>query len=138
MLERILVAIDGTDYSWRALEFAAYLAEKCGGSLVIMTVEKESVSASIFADDDEDDPDQVGDEVLGVARTLMEGKNVECTYLLEHGGKITDKILAAEKMERCDVIVLGSRGFGVLEGLFKNSISQVIVENADVPVIVVK
>ncbi len=138
MLERILVAVDGTDYSWRALEFAAYLAEKCGGSLVIMTVVKEGVSASIFAGDDDDDPEQVGDEVLSIARTLMEGKNVECTYLLEHGGKITDKILAAEKMERCDAIVLGSRGFGVLEGLIKHSISQAVVENADVPVIVVK
>ncbi len=138
MLERILVAIDGTDYSWRALEFAAHLAEKCGSSLTIMTVEKEDTSISIFSGEDEDAPDQVGDEVLNVARTLMEGKGVECSYLLERGGKVADKIIAAEKMECCDAIVLGSRGFGVLEGLIKSSISQEVVENADVPVIVVK
>lgn len=138
MLERILVAIDGTDYSWRALEFAVHLAEKCGSSLAIMTVEKEDTDIAIFSGKDEDAPDQVGDEVLNAACTLMEGKGVECSYLLERGGKVADKIIAVEKMERCDAIVLGSRGLGVLEGLIKRSISQEVVENADVPVIVVK
>ncbi|WP_368491858.1 universal stress protein [Phascolarctobacterium succinatutens] len=34
--------------------------------------------------------------------------------------------------------MLGSRGMGVLEGLFRNSVSSVIVENANVPVTIVK
>ncbi|WP_419577600.1 universal stress protein, partial [Phascolarctobacterium succinatutens] len=38
----------------------------------------------------------------------------------------------------CDGLVLGSRGMGVLEGLFRNSVSSVIAENADVPVTIVK
>ena len=51
---------------------------------------------------------------------------------------VADHILQAEKAENCDAIVLGSRGFGKLEGLFRNSVSQAIVENADIPVIIVK
>lgn len=81
---------------------------------------------------------QIGDEVLDAARSVMRGQKINCSYLLERGGNIAEHILQAEKSEDCDAIVLGSRGFGMLEGLFKNSVSQAIVEGADVPVIVVK
>ena len=38
MLKKILVPIDGTEYSWRAMEYAASLAKLSGGHLVILTV----------------------------------------------------------------------------------------------------
>ena len=38
MLKRILVPIDGTEHSWRALEYACELVSYTRGSLVIMTV----------------------------------------------------------------------------------------------------
>ena len=37
MLKKILVPIDGTEYSWRAMEYAASLAKLSGGHLVILT-----------------------------------------------------------------------------------------------------
>ena len=40
MLKKILVPIDGTEYSWRAMEYAASLAKLSGGHLVILTVVK--------------------------------------------------------------------------------------------------
>ena len=51
---------------------------------------------------------------------------------------IAESILRAVGEQDCDGIVLGSRGMGVLEGLFRNSVSSVIAENADVPVTIVK
>ncbi len=138
MLKRILVAIDGTDYSWRALEYASGLAKLSGGHLVIMTVAPKNAPIPIFAADGDCLTAQIGDEVLDAARAIMQGQNIPCSYLLERGGKVSELILQAEKTENCDAIVLGSRGFGVLEGLFRSSVSQVIIENADVPVIVVK
>lgn len=138
MLKRVLVAIDGSDYSWRALEYACSLVKLSGGSLVIMTVApKKSPVPVLFADGDCMTA-QIGDEVLDAARSVMSGQKINCSYLLERGGKVSDYILQAEKTENCDAIVLGSRGFGTIEGLFKNSVSQVIVEHADVPVIIVK
>ena len=38
MLKKILVPIDGTEYSWRALEYALGLAKLSGGELVVLMV----------------------------------------------------------------------------------------------------
>lgn len=138
MLKRVLVAIDGSDHSWRALEYACSLVKLSGGDLVIMTVAPKNRPVPVLFADGDCMTAQIGDEVLDAARSVMRGQSINCSYLLERGGNIADHILQAEKSEDCDTIVLGSRGFGMLEGLFKNSVSQVIVENADVPVIIVK
>ena len=53
MLKRVLVAIDGSDYSWRALEYACSLVKMSGGSLVIMTVAPKNTPVPVlFADGD--------------------------------------------------------------------------------------
>lgn len=140
MLKRILVPIDGTEYSWRALEYAASLAKLSGGSLVIMTVAKEELFSPAMVVQHHGDclVAQIGNEVLDAARVIMRGNGIEANYLLEKDGDIAEQILRTEKTEQCDAIVIGSRGFGILEGILKRSVSQSVVENADVPVIVIK
>lgn len=138
MLKRILVPIDGTEYSWRAMEYAMGLAGLSGGSLVIMTVAPKELFSTAVVQHGDCLIAQIGDEVLDAARGIIQGSGISASYLLEKGGNIAEHILRAEKTEKCDAIVLGSRGFGMLEGLFKNSVSQVVVENADVPVTIVK
>lgn len=81
---------------------------------------------------------QIGDELLEAAYVMLSGKNVDCTYILENDSNIAESILRAAEEQKCDGIVLGSRGMGVLEGLFRSSVSQVVVENATVPVTIVK
>ncbi len=138
MLKRILVPVDGTEYSWRALDYAMALAKMSNGKLIIMTVAKKELFATAIQQQGDCLVGQIGDEVLDAARSLVRGSGVEAEYLLDHGSNVAEKILRAEKTENCDAIVIGSRGFGMLEGLFKNSVSQIIVENADIPVTVVK
>lgn len=139
MLKRILVPIDGTEYSWRALEYACELVSYTRGSLVIMTVSSsgklkqpvlEYEGSYLYA--------QIGDEVLDAAHAILDGKNIDCTYLLENSGEIAESIINTVKDEKCDGIVLGSRGLGFLEGLFRNSVSQAVLEAAEVPVTIVK
>ena len=47
-------------------------------------------------------------------------------------------ILQTVQDECCDGVVLGSRGMGVLEGIFRGSVSQLVLENATVPVTIIK
>ena len=138
MLKRILVPIDGTEHSWRALEYACELVSYTRGSLVIMTVVSGRMKQHIVEFGSDCLYVQMGDEVLDAAHAILSGKNIDCTYLLENDNNIAESILRAADEQDCDGIVLGSRGMGVLEGLFRNSVSSVIVENADVPVTIVK
>lgn len=138
MLKRILVPIDGTEHSWRALEYACELVSYTRGSLVVMTVLSGRMKQHIVEFGSDCLYVQMGDEVLDAAHAILSGKNIDCTYLLENDNDIAESILRAADEQECDGIVLGSRGMGVLEGLFRNSVSSVIVENADVPVTIVK
>ncbi len=133
MFKRLLVPIDGTDYSWRALDYACELASLSGGSLVIMTVSHD-IHAFAF----DGGFGHIGDDVLDTAYEMLQGRNIDCTYLLERDGDVAEQILLAVKEEHCDGIILGSRGLGIVEGFFRSSVSQSVVENANVPVTIVK
>lgn len=138
MLKRILVPIDGTEYSWRALDYAVALAKMSGGMLIVMTVTKKELLHTVIVNNGDCMLGQIGNEVLDAARCMLRNSGIEAEFRLEEGSNVAEKILRAEKSENCDAIIIGSRGFGMLEGLFKNSVSQLVVENADVPVTIVK
>ncbi len=138
MLRRILVPIDGTDHSWRALEYACALVSLSGGSLVIMTVTSGGQAQPVIAADGDCLYAQIGDEVLDAAHAMMLAKNIACSYLLATGCDIAENILHTALEEKCDGIVLGNRGMGISEGLFRSSVSRVVLEGAEVPVTIVK
>ena len=138
MLRRILVPIDGTDYSWRALEYACELAGYTRGSLVVMTVVSGRRLQPVMEVDGDCLRAQLGDELLEAAYMMLSGKNVDCTYILENDSDIAESILRCVDEQRCEAIVLGSRGMGALEGLFRSSVSQAVIEKATVPVTIIK
>lgn len=145
MLKKILVPINGTEYSWRAVEYASALAKLSNGTLVIMTVVKQDIQVAGGAPLEEelaysanDAVMQVGNEVLGSAKHLLDKQDIPCDYLLTVGEKVAEEIIKLSKRENCDTIVIGSHGYGRLEGLLKNSVSKTVVEEAGVPVIVIK
>ena len=145
MLKKILVPIDGTEYSWRAMEYAASLAKLSGGQLIILTVVKPGINAIGGAPLEEElvysangPVMQFGNEVLGAAKLLMDKQATPCDYLLAVGSRPAEEIVKLGKRENCDSIVIGSRGFGALEGLLKNSVSKTVLAEASVPVIVIK
>lgn len=43
MLKKLLVAIDGTEYSWRALEYAIGIAKMAESEMVVLTVAREGL-----------------------------------------------------------------------------------------------
>ena len=137
MLKKILVPIDGTEYSWRAMEYAASLAKLSGGHLVILTVVKPGIKA-VGGAPLEEELVYSANEVLGAAKHLMDKQEIPCDYLLAIGSRAAEEIIKLSRRENCDSIVLGSRGFGALEGLLKNSVSKTVIEESELPVIVIK
>ena len=146
MLKKILVPIDGTEYSWRAMEYAASLAKLSGGHLVILTVVKPGIKAVGGAPLEEElvysangPVMQIGNEVLGAAKPVVADfwapKNPQPRAI---GSRAAEEIIKLSRRENCDSIVIGSRGFGALEGLLKSSVSKTVIEESELPVIVIK
>ena len=77
-------------------------------------------------------------KVLGAAKHLMDKQEIPCDYLLAIGSRAAEEIIKLSRRENCDSIVIGSRGFGALEGLLKSSVSKTVIEESELPVIVIK
>ena len=105
------------------MEYAASLAKLSGGHLVILTVVKPGIKA-------------VGGAPL--EEELVYSANGPCDYLLAIGSRAAEEIIKLSRRENCDSIVIGSRGFGALEGLLKSSVSKTVIEESELPVIVIK
>jgi nucleotide-binding universal stress UspA family protein len=137
MFRKILVAVDGSQHSSRALRFADDLARHYKTPLMVLhafphvsdllgTPQYERVLEARAL---------IGEQVLASARAqLSERVSVE-TQLIE--GPPAPAILRVAAEESCDLIVIGSRGHGQLAGILLGSVSSVVAQRANCPVLIV-
>ena len=123
MINKILVALDGSDHANHALHFALDLAEKYSASITLLTV-IHHVYIPFSGDSMNFITPQVVQECME-AETMQKEKMLSqaidkikqrnpnltvSTQLME--GRPANKIIETAKEENCDIIVMGSRGLG--------------------------
>lgn len=143
MLQKILVLIDGSANGIRALYFAADLAKMSGGELIALNIIKGKERIGSVALEQElineaNSPAfKRGNEILGEAKRELSDYEIKVQYMLQMGdpGEIGLKVALKQK---ADAIVVGSRGFGVIKGILRDSVSKRLVQESTLPVIVIK
>ena len=151
MFKKILVAIDGSDHAWKALDLATELAEHHGARLTILHVvpyqdvpdELRDLAEAEHVPFDEERfryhyGRTLGDRITEQAQKRARAKGVGAVTAETVEGKPADMILAVAKNEGADAIVLGSRGAGYISGMLLGSVSHRVANLADVTCIVVK
>lgn len=137
-MEKILVPVDGSESSERALEKAIELANALKAKLMFLyvaNVNQLAVNSCLSAELLEA-VNKAGDVVLTHAEERA-SDGLETERVLETGSPapvITD---VAEEYG-VDLIVMGSRGLGLVKGVLLGSVSQYVVENSKCAVMVVK
>lgn len=145
MFKKILVPVDGSESSWRALEQAAVLAEKFDGGILVVTVVQPYNNSALLAipldhstiNQGNSELEKIGENVLELAREKMAGSRLKVEYELEVGHP-SEKIIALAKKGACDSIVIGSRGLSGIAEFFLGSVSSKVSQYATVPVLLVK
>ncbi|MDD3621850.1 MAG: universal stress protein [Methanofollis sp.] len=140
MFHMVLLAVDGSENAIRAAETAAGLVAALPGSVlaVVYVAAPPAQSRIVKANYDvhallEEDARTVAAPVLH----LIEGAGVP--YSLEVGmGDPSTEILATAEKVGADLIVVGSRGLGALQGVVMGSVSQKTAQLAACPVMIVK
>lgn len=80
----------------------------------------------------------VGQQIIDrAAQAAKRAKVAKVTTVLS-GGDPAESILKTAKKEKADIIVLGTRGFGELKGLFLGSVSHKVAAHATCAVTTVK
>ena len=145
MFEKILVPVDGSETSWRALAEAKELAEAFKGELLVVNViQPYNNSAMLVVPLDQatisqgnEELTKIGNSVLDTAKEKLKGFKGTASSDLEVGHP-SERVLAVCKEKKCTAIVIGSRGLSGIAEFFLGSVSSKVSQYADVPVLIVK
>ncbi len=143
-LEKILAAIDGSDASFKALDYASSLANAYSASLTIIMVEEPLSPApalvqAAVVEQYLDEMKTYYEETIkkGMERALKANKKLRVDMVLRKG-RAWEKIVEECRNGGYDLLVMGSRGQGGIRGLLLGSVSRRAVEEAPCPVLIVK
>jgi nucleotide-binding universal stress UspA family protein len=145
MFEKILLAVDSSDYSRRAVDVALGLAGRFGGEVLVFHVREWTVSAAgAFPTDgmaavDLEREQEADALVRGVVRTLEDG-GVKATAEVRSAsrGQVAGQILEEAKDVGAGLIVMGTRGLSDLSGLLLGSVAHKVLHLAECPVLITR
>ncbi len=155
MFEKILVPLDGSDHSVRALEKAVQIAKKFSGKVTLIHAYSVSMQPIILPEPTMLSSPTIpiltaaeisrvveaaratGERILkdGEARAKAEGVVVEALIVEGHA---VQEIVRTAKEGNFDLIVMGARGVSHIRGLLLGSVSDGVIHHALCPVLVVK
>ena len=139
MFKQIVVAIDGSDHSHRALKYARDLAECTGGSLRLVHAFPHTSDLIGYEEYDKLVARRTsqGQAILDDARAKL-GQTACEVYeeLLE--GPPAEAILNVAETREADLIVMGTRGLGSIRSLLLGSVSSKVIQHAPCPVLLTR
>jgi nucleotide-binding universal stress UspA family protein len=145
MYDRILIPTDGSDVSAAAEQAAIAFARAHGSEVVVLAVGQPqppiaSAEAAMAIDPGLDDAVLLAaakEHARNVA-DAAEAAGVKCTSLAVLDYSPADAILATADSHACDLIFMGSHGRRGLSRLLAGSVTQKVLADAHVPVMVMR
>lgn len=146
MYKSLLVAVDGSKQSKKALSLACHLAKQDDAEVHLVHVPEALPHeatliwgiGAVAVEDSRKDLETTGQKIL--ARAELEARELGVTRVHTHlaQGEPARSIIRQAETLGVDVIVMGSRGLGNLAGLMMGSVSHKISHNAKCGVIIIR
>ena len=135
--ERILVALDGSHFSEKALDQALSMAKICNSSLFAISVVDLYPEVMAHAPDLEEKLSKEVGETLKRAKETADKENISCETIVRMGGPAHEFIVEEAKERDIDLIVMGTRGKSALERVVMGSVAERVIGHAPCPVMVI-
>jgi nucleotide-binding universal stress UspA family protein len=134
---KVLVAIDGSVHSARAIETVATLAPKLGAEVVVLHChERELVGRAGLIDFET--PQEISElTAKAVGRLREAGVQVDARVEVVHFGQVARSIVDVADEIGADLIAMGTRGESDLEAMLVGGIAHKVIHLSKRPVLVV-
>ena len=135
--ERILVAVDGSDYSMAAVDQAISLGGICNSEIYLISV------VALYPEQMAVAPNLVETMSADVRKFLDKGKEkvdkagISCDTIVRMGGAPHEFIVQEARDREADLILVGTQGKSGLERVLLGSVAQNVIAHAPCPVMVV-
>ncbi len=149
MIKNILVAVDCSENSIRALDFALDLAEKYSAAVTILNVSESPAMGAVPLE-----PTTVsGDSMVLFAKDLRRLHEDILNKSIAHAKEVNPKVTVFSKLREgdpaleivaeakeagFDIVVVGHRGEGRMREIFLGNISEKVSHLAPCPVVIIK
>lgn len=141
-MSTILLPVDGSENSVRAVQRAIEISKEAGGAkLLLVTAFPPIVSGNVkrfFSPEDiQAYYQEEGQKALAPAKAVLdkEGIAYESEVLV---GPVAQSIADYAKKNQVDTIVMGTRGLGTVTGMLLGSVTTKVLSLVDIPVLLVK
>lgn len=148
MLDKILLATDGSSTSRKALEFAVEMASRYDAQLYILHVVSTmevpvDVLEYVSAEDIEDSPasfylEKVGQKIIHQSEKECKETGCENVHTIVLRGDPADMIIEFAQEKEMDIIIMGSRGFRGIKGKLLGSVSRKVSHASECSCLMVK
>jgi len=125
-LKKILVGVDGSEYSTKALKEAIEIAKRFSAEVTVVNV--------FHLPDGED----VSKKILNKARVVLEESGIKYNLSSVLSPNTPKVVTDMAEDEKYDLIVVGSRGRGEVKAFMLGSVSHKISTDSPVNVLIVK
>jgi len=133
MIERVLVPIDGGALDAKAFAMSIALAHQLGAAITGFIVEPFNVAPTHRSDAS---LQAHAHGILDRFERLAREAGVPFERAVTQATVVTEAILAAAREHRCDMIVMATRGRGVVSELLWGSHTREVMSGTDLPVLV--
>lgn len=140
VFQKILVALDGSEHSKRALEAAIEIGKGLKSKLVLLAVYSVTAAPAVGPESAMVAIEyyrEFGEKILAEAEEKVRSEKIEVETDLEEGNA-ADVIVKKSMEGKFDMIVMGARGLSTIKKIFVGSVSEGVVRNAPCPVLIVK
>lgn len=139
---KVLIAVDGSQYTKKALAFLVVNDEMLGtdGEVVVLNVQPPMpprvvtmVGSAVVHDYHADE----ADKVLKPVNAFLDKHPIRfrSSWVV---GRAGEEIVKAAHAEKAQMIVMGTHGHGLLGRALMGSVAQRVVTGSDIPVLLVK
>jgi nucleotide-binding universal stress UspA family protein len=142
LYSKVLVPVDGSENSNRALKHALSLSSKLKSKLTILYVlevppfvyvQSQKLVDSVMASLEKE-----AKNILDAAQNQAKEFDVEYETALLKGDNIASIIIDYNKKNDFDIIVIGSRGHGKIKTTLLGSVSNNVLHHSKNPVLIIK
>jgi nucleotide-binding universal stress UspA family protein len=139
MLDKILVAVDGSKHSDAAFALALDMAKKYDSQLFVINVYQGGAGAGTMVSPGyEEDQRSIAQEILDSYEAKANEAGLPNVRMLLRKGDAAQVIIETANNEKCRLIILGSRGRGAFKELLLGSVSHKVANHAGCAVLIVR
>ena len=135
--EKILVALDGSEYTDAIVDQAISMGRICNSTIFAISVIAFFPESLAISPQLEEELAKKTREFLEIVKKKIEKENLTCETIVRLDAQPSIPIVEEAKNRSVDLIIMGTRGTTGLKRIFLGSVAQKVIGYAPCPVMVV-